>query len=1065
MLEPSLGSSTSAGAESEDIVLKILPPDALVPPRYYQVRDQLREWGLPGDLIQLGLVMRRVEHGTIAPAQLAPLLGKVAAEVATALAALGGAPRPALQAIEPAWKLFTLAYLNPSAAVLKIAELLMHLRHSQDADITIGDETFGAAAGVCARLGMWDVRAELLDARARLADPHLAQRARALLDTSLQTRERFFESFRYQLAELLRRQGIAARIERRERPVSYLIENGLANLHGSLPWSDIVVVLIEDTQECYRALGAINSAYPVIGSKIRDYIGGPRENGYQAIHTTIEHTATLEDGRTTSVDIRVSTAAMNRYNRRGYLAELAGAVPPARRKLWWHDRQRWLDAYRSEAQELFVYTPKGEAIFLPRGATVLDFAVRVHLDLGVYCHGGLVNGMRVSPGERLECGDICEVLIEREGAPIDQRLLDLAGTAHAKNRIRRALQKDRSGVARGRHTFHEVLARRMEEQEVHASTTLIDQQVAAICRGRGYHSVDAFYRAVARGEAAPDQVIRAIIDGLLIPRLILDALPAEVRTRAELIRLALCCRPRPSQPAVAAAIHAGHQLKIHTAGCSNVAEPAWPVEWRPAEQQAFAAEALYEGWDRPGLIHQLASAISTVGGINIRSLNADVPEPSLARIRFTFEAPSREQLDQVQRALESLPERRHVELRTVTLVDEGFRITTPLINPYGPHPVGKRPFFVGRSAEVRQILAHLDGQGARHLLIRGPKRIGKSSLLEHLARYHLDQFKVIARIDLQSLPTDELRLGRLLARIADLLIQRAGARGRAAAIDTATLASDPVRAFGRFLCDLHDPRDPERFVVLIDELGVVASRLRSADTGSGAEQEFFDQWRALLNDERVYSRLAFIAALPDYSLERLLVNSAPSENERPSLRIGELGTPVRLGVLDEADARDLIAAPVGSHLEYAPADLALLLAETGGHPYYIHLVCSQIVTAIQVRQRKTGLRFHERQPIPPETARDALQTVFAHEDAFHHVLADSTTGTAGVLRAIAALGSERQWLAGRAQVRNWLARRCPHIGAHAITWALEERPDLLFQAGDQVGIRVALVARWLHSHA
>jgi GTP diphosphokinase / guanosine-3',5'-bis(diphosphate) 3'-diphosphatase len=1065
MLDPELRSSPPNPAPNDDRVLELLPPGAPVPPRYRQVCEQLRDWGLPGELVQLGLVMRRVERGAIAPAQLAPLLGEVAAEVAAALAAFGGPPRPALRAIEPAWKLFMLAYLHPSAAVLKIAELLMRLRYSQDADVAIGDETIGAAAGVCARLGMWDMRAELLDTRARLADPHLAQRARSLLDASQTARERFFEAFRGPLAELLRDQGIAARIERRQRPVSYLIEHGLESVQGSLPWSDIVVVLIEDAQECYRALGAINSAYPVIGSQIRDYIGGPRENGYQAIHTTVEYTAATEDSRPAPVDIRISTAAMYRYNRRGYLAELAGAAPPARRKLWWHERQRWLDAYHGASQELFVFTPKGEAIFLPRGATVVDFAVRVHRDLGVYCRGGLVNGVRVSPGERLERGDICEVLIEHTGAPIDRRLLDLAGTAYTRSRIRGALQKDSSGVARGRHTFHQVLTQRMEQQEVHASTTAIDQQVAALCLARAYHSTDAFYRAVARGEAAPDQLIRVIIDGLLIPRLILDAIPAEVRARAGHIRLAQCCRPRPSQTAIAVPIHAGRQLKIHAAGCPRVAEPAYAVAWRQAEQQAYAADVLYEGWDRPGLIHQLTGAVYTVGGVNIRSFNADVPEPSLARIRFSFEVPSREQLDQVQRALESLPERRHVELRAATLIDEGFRITTPLSNPYGPHPVGRRPFFVGRSAEVRRILAHLDGQGARHLLIRGPKRIGKSSLLEHLARYHLDQFKMIARLDLQSLPTGELRLDRLLGRIADLLVQRAGVRGRSAQIDTAGLTRDPLRAFGRFLCDLHDPHDSERFVVLLDELGVVASRLRSADNGRGPAREFFDQWRALLNDECVYSRLAFVAALPDYSLERVLASGAPDVSERTSLRIGELGTPIRLGILDTADARDLITAPVGSHLDYAPADLALLLVETGGHPYYIHLVCSQIITAIQVQQRKTGLRFHERQAIPAEVVRDGIQAVFAHEDAFYHILADSTPGTTGVLRAVAALGGEGQWLVERTQVREWLDRKCRGVGLHAITWALEERPDLLFEDGDRVGIRVALVARWLRSHA
>jgi GTP pyrophosphokinase len=1039
-------------------VLSLLPAGSSVPPRYLQVYEQLRAWGLADELAQLGLVLPRVERGALGPAELAPLLGDTIAEVAEALAAPRAVQTPA-HALEPAWKLFMLTYLHPSAGVLKIAELISLLRHSQDADINVSAETIGAAAGAAGRLGMWEVRAELLDTRVRLADPHLAQRARVLLDTSQPHRVHFFNAFQQQLASLLHSQGIAAEICRLPRSLHRVVEEGLESMRGVFPWADTVLLLIEHVPDCYRALGAINSAFPVVGAQLRDYIGGPRDNGYQAIHTTVEYSEPASE-RTAPIDIRIVTPAMYRYNYAGYLAYLAGIAPPAHRLPWWTDRRRWRDAYEGRSTELFVFTPKCDVIFLPRGATVLDFAVRVHRDLGVYCRGALVNGLRVPPGERLASGDICEVLIDPEGAPIDQRLLDLAGTQHAKSRIRRALQKDRSGAARGRQTFHEVLSKRLEEQEAHASAATIDQQIAAICRARGYHSVDAFYRAVARGEASPDQAIRTIVDGLLVPRLNTDDLPAEVRAQAGHIRLALCCRPRPSQPAVALPIHAGRQLKVHSQDCPRVVEPAYPLGWRAVEQQAFAADALYEGWDRPGLLSQLTAAIGAVGGINIRSLTADVPEPSLARVRFAFEATSREKLDDVQRALEALPERRHVELRAVTVIDEGFRISTPLVNPYGPHPVGRRPFFVGRTTEVQRIVAHLAGEGARHLLIRGPKRIGKSSLLEHLARYHLDQFKVIARLDMQSLPTDELRFDRLLARIATLLVQRAGPRARAAAPEPAALAYDPIRSFSRFLQELHDPGDPERFVVLLDELGVAASRL----AGTGQEREFFDMWRALLNDECVYTRLAFVAALPDYSLERLLA-AAPGQPSRPPLRIGELGTPIRLSVLDESDARQLIGGPIKTHLEYAPADMQLLLAETGGHPYYIHLVGSQVVTAIQMRQRKTGLRFHERQVIPSDVVGDALAAVFANEDAFHHVLADSTPGTGGVLRAIAALASEGEHGVSRAQVREWLIRKYPRAGVHAITWALEERPDLLVEAGGRIGIRVALVARWLRRHA
>ena len=124
------------------------------------------------------------------------------------------------------------------------------------------------------------------------------------------------------------------------------------------------------------------------------------------------------------------------------------APVPLDRPLWWADRRRWIEAYAGRADEIFVFTPRGEPIFLPHNATVLDFAVKVHQQLGVYCRGALVNGHQSSPGERLACGDICEVLIDQHGAPIDQRLLDLAVTRQAKSRIRNVLQAGSDGAAR-----------------------------------------------------------------------------------------------------------------------------------------------------------------------------------------------------------------------------------------------------------------------------------------------------------------------------------------------------------------------------------------------------------------------------------------------------------------------------------------------------------------------------------------------------------------------------------------------------------------------------------------
>lgn len=1035
---------------------RLLPPGYVVPPRYQHTATQLTAWGAPSWLVQLGLLIRAIERGSVPPSLVAAELGDDAAEAASALAAIaGGVPRPSLQHVVRIWRLFMLTYRSPAAGVLKIAELLAQLREAEESYISLSLDTIDGAAHICAHLGMWEVRHELRNTAARLSDPHLIAQAASLLERTEPARAALFQELRYHLEGQLAEQKIHARVERRPRALHQIADDGLEGLRGTTPWADAVIVRVDTPSDCYRALGTINLAHRVASARMRDYVGGTKENGYQSIHTTIEYAAQSGD-RTLLVDVRIATPEMLRYNQQGFLAYLAGEPVPAGRQLWWLDRSRWLAADAGRSDEIFVFTPKGEAHYLPHQPTVLDFAVRIHSDLGVHCRGALVNGLRASPGEPLGCGDICEVLMGNPGDPIDRRILDLATTPLAKAKIRRALKRDNRGVDRGREVFRKVLARRLEELDIHAAETTIEQQVGEFCRARGYLTVDTFYRAVGRGEAAPDQAVRVIVESLLIPRLDRDAVPVEVRSAAGRMRLATCCWPRPALPAVAVAVHGGRQLTVHSADCPSIRGQSYPLAWRPVEDHAYIADVVYESWDRPGLIHQITGVLQSIGDINVRALDARVPEPSLARVCFSFEAPSRATIDHVRRALGGLPEGRHVEVRAVTLIDEGFRTTTPLDNPYGPQPVGRWPLFVGRGAEVRRIVAQLGSGGVRHILVRGPKRIGKSSLLEHLSRYHLADFNVPATLDLQSLPTEELRFPRLLSRLAEMIAHRAGPRARASGLDPDRAERDPLGAFGDFLEELRAQRDVDPFVVLIDELGVVAARLQGTPLG----REFFDQWRALLNTDRVYRHLAFVVALPDVTLAQLEGEAALSE----PLRIGELGLPVRLSVLDEDDARDLIAAPVKSHLEYRPEDLDRLLYETGGHPYYTHLVCSQIVTAVQARQRRSGFASRERQVIPSEVVEDALAEVYAHRDAFHHVLADSSPETRAVLQVIAAKTSDGSRYVSLSRLHAWLRRLGLRRSDNGLALALEERPDLLVERDGQVGIRVALVARWLKNH-
>lgn len=1031
-----------------------LAATAQAPPRYRALAALLREWQVPDDLVQLGLRLRAVERADVAPADVAATLGARAAATAAALTALAGSPpRPALQPVELPWRLFMLTHLNPAAGMLKIAEVLVQLRQREAAYVALDAASVTAAADAAARLGMWAVRSELLDIHARLADPFLARQARTRLDESRPLRLAFFAALEHELLTLLARHGIAARIRRRPRHVYQVMDEGPETLRAPLPWADVALVLIEDIHDCYRALGAINSRFPVTESRLRDCIGSPKENGYQAIHTCVEFTAALVEPRTAPVRIRIMTGTMDDYNQRGFLAALAGVPSPAQRPSWWQDCTRWQQAFAADSGEMFVFTPRGETIFLPPAATVLDFAVRVHSDLGVFCRGARVNNRRTPPSEQLALGDICEVLIDPHGEPIDRRLLASVQTRMARTTLRRALQRDAFGAAAGRLAFRETLMQRLAEQEIRASEIEVEQHVAALCKAHNYATVDAFYRALARREVAPDEFIRAIVGELLLPRLAIDQLPPEVLANVRRIKLALCCRPAPSRPAVAVVVHKGYELKIHAADCPRVGRSALALPWRSLEREAYVADVLYESWDRPGLLMQLTTAIYSVNDVNLRFFNADVPEPSLARIRFSFDAPDQATIDRVREALEAQPERRNLEVRAVTLIDDGVRSLAPLENPYGPHPVGRWPLFVGRDREVRQILTMLDERSsARHILVRGPKRIGKSSLLHHLSRYHLADFSAAVLLDLQSLPTSELQFPQLLSQLAGLIVKQLGPRGRLPAPAVAELTADPVGAFAEFLAAVRARREIERFVILIDEFATLAGRL-----GTDVRvAEFFDQWRALLSSEAVYRHVSFIVALPDLPLHQ--AGFATGDSPLVS-RLGELGHPVRLNVLDAKMARDLITTPVQGHLVYEAADLDLLLRQTGGHPYYIHLVCSQIVNTIQVQQRRTGLQHHERQVVPRDLIHTALATVADHDDAFAHVFSDSTPATARLLRAVAATGAA-------ATLERSDLQKCDLPGDvdALVETACAERPDLLAVNGTTLTLRIALVAQWLRRY-
>jgi len=1002
------------------------------------------EWRLPPTLTLHGLLLAQLEQSPASALQAVPL-DAAGAQIAVALRAVAALPRrAALRPVEPFWQLAMLACAAPEAAALALARLLARLRSGEPAPAA---EQLVAVANIARRLGIWEARAELLNRHVQLTRPQLAQHIQRRLDQSAEARAVYFAAIAETLRGLLVAAGVPLiAIERRECQLYQVADSSVESSWGEAVGADRLVILLADGGACYAALGVLNGAFPVLGARLRDYIGGPKENGYQAIHTSIL-APDAERARALPLELRLCTPAMDNFNRRGIVELMAGRRPSAPPSVWWADeaaRHAVLRAYAECGERIFVFTPMGVPVGLPRGATVIDFAVRVHSDLGVFCRGALLNGQRVPPGEPLECGDLCEVLHEPD-ALLDESQLRSATTATARAKVRKALQRGSRGAEQGRLIFERVLRERLQALGLSSGRATLDQQLARFCREQAYERPEAFYQSIARGEAAPDKAVGSLVEHLLTPRLRFDALPPGERARLTSVMLGRCCWPAPGVETVAALVEKRGSLRarVHRADCPSLAQflrasgvRTCPVAWDELASQGVIADVTYEGRDEPGLIAAITSDIDRLGEINIREFHAAVPSPHLARLVFVCETRRPELVAELQRVLRERPGQRRVAVSEQPLHADALRIMEPLSNPYRALPSVTWPLFVGRENEIARIVTQLsDPQGDPHMLVRGPKRIGKSSLLHNLAEYHLHNFRRPVLVDLLALRSAEVELAPLLRVIAGRLVEAAGSRLRVRPPSVAALRSETVRTFGRFLEQLRAECGPERFVVLIDEFGLIGAHFSATEADNQVRR-----WRGLLADPLVRQHLSLVIAMPDVAYHQL----------------GAICTSLRLDLLSQHEARDLIVSPVRAHLAYQPAELARILAATGNHPFYTHLVCREIVTQLLLEQRRAGVEPRWPVPVTAALVEQAIARVRASGDSFYHIERDSKRETVQVLSALAAQLPEGGTLSTQAlRALHWW------IDHGVLASAAADRRDLISYDGERVGLRAGLVAAWL----
>ncbi|MBA1149091.1 GTP diphosphokinase [Ectothiorhodospiraceae bacterium WFHF3C12] len=571
---------------------------------------------------------------------------------------------------------------------ITLAELLHDLRVAKHQDETtrrrIAREAHDIYAPLANRLGIWQIKWEMEDLSFRYLEPDTYKRIASLLAERRVDRERYIAEVKEQISGALERAGIDAEVSGRPKHIYSIwrkMQRKGVDFHELF---DIRAfrIMVRDVAACYSALGVVHSLWKPIPREFDDYIATPKENNYQSLHTAVVG----PEGKTLEVQIR--TREMHQEAELGIAAHWrykeGGKQDPAyeQKVAWLRQIFEWgkeetgarafLDRIKDELFEdrVYVITPRGEVMDLPRGATPLDFAYHVHSEVGHRCRGAKVNGRMVQLTHELQSGDHVEVLTSRASRPSRDWLnpsLGYVRTPRARAKIRAWFRQQDfdKNVSEGR----EVLDRELHRLGVD-NTNL--EQLAQRTR---FGKLDDFLAAIGRGDVTGGQIASLLGDELLrkrpqepqLPRGPGQAEPAggddDVTIYGVgnlLTRMARCCHPAPGD-AIVGFITRGRGVTIHRQNCPNVArmrqdnsQRLIEVSWNRRTERRYPIEIHVEAYDRQGLIKDISGLLANER-INVTAVNTHTDSRDhFARMSLTLEVTDVAQLSRVMDRIASL---------------------------------------------------------------------------------------------------------------------------------------------------------------------------------------------------------------------------------------------------------------------------------------------------------------------------------------------------------------------------------------------------------------------------
>lgn len=570
------------------------------------------------------------------------------------------------QQLENYRKLFLAMAKDIRVILIKLADRLHNMRTlkymREDKQKRIATETLEIYAPLANRLGISSIKCELEDLCLRYLEPDSYYDLVENVKQKRQERQAFIDDAMEQLRERLVNASVKAEIRGRAKHFYSIYKKMKRDNKDISEIYDLsaVRVLVDSVRDCYGVLGIIHEMWKPMPGRFKDYIAMPKSNGYQSLHTTVMT-------RGYPLEIQIRTFAMHQVSEYGFAAhwkykeagKSIGAAGEYDKKFSWlrqmvnlqqelSDPREYVEALKVDvfSDEVFVFTPRGDVIDLPRGSIPLDFAYRIHTEVGNHCVGAKVNGRLVPLEYKLKNGDIVSIITNQANNGPSRDWLNIVASSETRNKIRSWFKKARreENIARGA----ELIEKEAKRLGYEPKALLKDDRLNEVAQKLKLPSEDDLLASLGYGGITTHGIMSKLIElhkqelqettSPDISKLLSELKPSQGTVKKSshgilvegegglLVRLARCCNPIPGDPIVGY-ITRGRGVSVHRADCPNVLNDVdslarvIEVDWDIGLDKVYTVQIAIICNDQSGVLTKLLAVPSEMK-ININSINA-----------------------------------------------------------------------------------------------------------------------------------------------------------------------------------------------------------------------------------------------------------------------------------------------------------------------------------------------------------------------------------------------------------------------------------------------------------